>query len=166
MARLSDQIRRFIVMELAVFRSPSEVAKLVEKEFGISISRQQVHEYNPLGSKGHDVAKKWTVLFEATRERFLDEVADIPIVHRAYRLRRLDDMFLKAKSMGNLRLAAALLEQAAKEVGGCYTNSRKLTGRIDLPSREQNVSELTDEEIDARIAELIGEASTSCAASG
>lgn len=61
-------------------------------------------------------------MFHACRERFTAETADIPIAHRAYRLRALGRMAEKAESMKNIALTAQLLEQAAKEVGDIYVN--------------------------------------------
>jgi hypothetical protein len=35
----------------------------------------------------------------------------------------------KAEAQGNMVLASSLLEQAAKEMGGAFTNRRELTGK-------------------------------------
>jgi hypothetical protein len=57
------------------------------------------------------------------REAFRLDVSDIPISHNAVRLRALAEMVEKAKSRGNFARAAALLEQAAKEVVNFYVTS-------------------------------------------
>ena len=38
------------------------------------------------------LSQKWIDLFNATRKRFQNEIADIPIANKAYRLRVLDRM--------------------------------------------------------------------------
>lgn len=65
-------------------------------------------------------------LFEDTRKRFREEIADIPIANRAYRLRALGRMAERAEGMRNMALAAQLYEQAAKESGGMYSNKHQL----------------------------------------
>ncbi|MDU9086924.1 DUF2280 domain-containing protein, partial [Klebsiella pneumoniae] len=80
-------------------------------------------------------AKKWVDLFNRTRDRFLNEISDIPIANKAYRLRVLQRMSTTAEGMKNLGMTAQLLEQAAKEVGDAYSNKQKveLTGKDGGP---------------------------------
>ncbi|HBO7470547.1 TPA: DUF2280 domain-containing protein [Pseudomonas aeruginosa] len=126
MAVLSSEVKAFIVQALACFDTPSQVAESVKKEFGIEVSRQQIesHDPNKVCSKG--LAAKWRILFEDTRKRFREEIADIPIANRAYRLRALGRMAERAEGMRNMALAAQLYEQAAKESGGMYSNKHQL----------------------------------------
>nr|WP_259391268.1 putative metallopeptidase [Pectobacterium polaris] len=81
-----------------------------------------------------------TDMFHTTRERFQNEIADIPIANKAYRLRVLDRMATKAESMKNMALTASLMEQAAKEVGDAYSNKQKveLTGKDGGPVNQVN----------------------------
>lgn len=127
-AKLSDQVKTFIVQGLACFDSPSVVAKAVKDEFGEVITRQSVEGYDPNKRAGKDLAAKWRLLFEETRKTFLEDTSKIGISHRAVRLRALQRMADKAEGQGNMVLASSLLEQAAKEVGDSYTNRRELTG--------------------------------------
>jgi Na+-transporting NADH:ubiquinone oxidoreductase subunit NqrC len=60
------------------------------------------------------------------RDRFLNEISDIPIANKAYRLRVLQRMSTDAEKMKNMGMTAQLLEQAAKEVGDVYTNKQKV----------------------------------------
>ncbi len=64
----------------------------------------------------------------ATRAAFLADAATIGIAHRAVRLRTLGRLADRAEAMGNLALAAEILEQAAKEVGNAFTNKREVAG--------------------------------------
>lgn len=126
MATLKGEVKAFIVQSLACFDTPSQVVELVKKEFGLSITRQQVESHDPTKANGRGLAQKWVELFNDTRKRFQTELSDIPIANKAYRLRALDRMMTRAEGMKNMALAASLMEQAAKEVGDAYTNRQKV----------------------------------------
>ncbi|EKZ6404582.1 DUF2280 domain-containing protein [Klebsiella aerogenes] len=125
MAALKGEVKAFIVQSLACFDTPSQVVESVKKEFGLSITRQQVESHDPTKANGRGLAKKWADMFNATRERFQNEISDIPIANKAYRLRVLDRMATRAEGMKNLALTAEIIEQAAKECGDAYTNKHK-----------------------------------------
>ncbi|MFB4396160.1 DUF2280 domain-containing protein [Enterobacter bugandensis] len=125
MATLKGEVKAFIVQSLACFDTPSQVVELVKKEFGLSITRQQVESHDPTKANGRGLAQKWVDMFNATRERFQNEISDIPIANKAYRLRVLDRMAMRAEGMKNLALTAEIIEQAAKECGDAYTNKHK-----------------------------------------
>ncbi|MBC2659960.1 DUF2280 domain-containing protein [Pseudomonas sp. MSSRFD41] len=124
MAALSSDVKAFIVQALACFDTPSQVVEAVQKEFSITVTRQQVETHDPSKYSGKGLAKRWVTLFEDTRKRFREETADIPIANRAFRLRGLARMAEKAESMRNLALTAQLYEQAAKECGDMYVNRK------------------------------------------
>ncbi|EPC3523175.1 DUF2280 domain-containing protein [Citrobacter braakii] len=126
MAALKPDVKAFIIQSLACYDTPSQVVEAVQKEFGINITRQQAESHDPTKASGKTLAKKWVELFNATRKRFQNEIGDIPIANKAYRLRVLDRMATKAEGMKNMALTAALMEQAAKEVGDAYTNKQKV----------------------------------------
>ncbi|CDO13249.1 TPA: DUF2280 domain-containing protein [Klebsiella pneumoniae] len=125
MAALKGEVKAFIVQSLACFDTPSQVVESVKKEFGLSITRQQVESHDPTKANGRGLAQKWVAMFNATRERFQNEISDIPIANKAYRLRVLDRMATRAEGMKNLALTAEIIEQAAKECGDAYTNKHK-----------------------------------------
>ncbi|OZI79901.1 DUF2280 domain-containing protein [Bordetella genomosp. 2] len=125
MARLNDAQKRYIVQALACYDTPAQVAEAVKEEFGLDVHRAQVAQYDPTKVSGQDLAKKWRDLFDDTRKRFRDEVAEIPIADQAYRLRTLQRAMAKAERQGNVAMVSQLLEQAAKEVGGAFTNRHK-----------------------------------------
>lgn len=125
MAALKGEVKAFIVQSLACFDTPSQVVELVKKEFGLGITRQQVESHDPTKANGRGLAQKWVDMFNATRERFQNEISDIPIANKAYRLRVLDRMVTRAEGMKNLALTAEIIEQAAKECGDAYTNKHK-----------------------------------------
>ncbi|OQR52997.1 hypothetical protein BI322_03785 [Klebsiella oxytoca] len=126
MAALKPEVKAFIIQMLACYDTPSQVVEAVQKDFGIAITRQQVETHDPTKVSGKTLAKKWVDLFNATRDRFLNEISDIPIANKAYRLRVLQRMSTNAENMKNIGMTAQLLEQAAKEVGEAYTNRQKV----------------------------------------
>lgn len=126
--KLTDEARVYVVQALACFDAPGVVAAAVKKDFGLVISPQGCEAYDPTKKAGAKLAAKWKALFEQTRKTFLEDTARIGISHRAVRLRALQRMAEKAEGSGNLVFAASLLEQAAKEVGNAYTNTRVVTG--------------------------------------
>jgi hypothetical protein len=155
--KLSEEARTFIVQSLAMFDTPSEVVEAIKEQYGVTIARQSVQDYDP--TIGKKPAKRWCALFEETRRRFLEETAEIPIANRAVRLRRLQRMAFTAESRRNYPLAAQLLEQAAKETGGIYTNRRELTGRDGAPLiPEASLDDLSDAELASLAAKLAGDA--------
>ncbi|WP_318393197.1 DUF2280 domain-containing protein [Enterobacter sp.] len=125
MAALKPDVKAFIIQSVACFDTPSQVVEAVQKEFGLKITRQQVESHDPTKVSGKALAKKWIDLFHATRDRFLNEVSEIPIANKAYRLRALNRMAMQTEVMKNFALASQLIEQAAKEVGDAYTNKHK-----------------------------------------
>ncbi|WP_315707411.1 DUF2280 domain-containing protein [Brenneria uluponensis] len=135
MAALSTEVKSFIVQALACFESPSKVIELVNVEYNIKVTRQQVSQYNPTNAMAKKLSQKWIDLFDATRERFQSEIGDIPIANKAYRLRTLNRMADRTEGMRNFALTAQLIEQAAKEVGDAYSNKHKveLTGKDGGP---------------------------------
>lgn len=147
MAALSNDVKAFIVQALACFDTPSQVAEAVQKEFSITVTRQQVETHDPTKYSGKGLAKRWVALFEDTRKRFREETADIPIANRAYRLRALGRMAEKAESMKNMALTAQLLEQAAKEVGDVYVNRQT---KADVPQDNVVPTSIRVEVVNAR----------------
>ena len=149
MAALKPEVKAYIIQMLACYDTPSQVVEAVQKDFGIAITRQQVETHDPTKVSGKTLAKKWVDLFNRTRDRFLNEISDIPIANKAYRLRALDRMMTKAESMRNMALAASLMEQAAKECGDAYTNKQKVehSGGLAVSSVASVMDEIGDEDL-------------------
>lgn len=146
MAKLTDEIRRFMVERLAMFDSPSEVAAAVKEEFGVEITRQQAEEYDPTK---RTPARKWVAHFNATREAFLTETAREPAAERAYRVRRLANMARAAEAAKNVKRAAELYRQIAEEMGGKYTNRMIVS---DSPAQLAKALGMTEAEVIALLA--------------
>lgn len=126
MAALKPEVKAAIVQMLACYDTLSIVVEAIQKDYGIKVTPQQVESHDPTKVSGKGLAKKWVDLFNSTRERFRNEISDIPIANKAYRLRVLDRMMTNAEKMRNMALAASLMEQAAKECGDAYSNKQKV----------------------------------------
>lgn len=129
MAALKDNVKSFIVQQLACYDTPSQVAEQVKEKFGLIVTRQQVSAYHPEHAVAKSLSKRWKDLFAATRKTFLEKTSEIPIANQAVRLRVLQRSLMTAETRGNLAMVLQILEQASKEVGGSFTNRRELTGK-------------------------------------
>jgi hypothetical protein len=133
MAILTDEIKEFIVRGLARYETPLQVATAVKVNFGIEISRQQVHEYNPMSSR--PPALRWCELHAVTREKFLADVSGVGIAQKVVRLRMLDHFAQQAMEHNQFIKAAAFMEQAAKECGGIYESRKSAAAPRELPPK-------------------------------
>ena len=130
--KLDEAARTYVVTALACFDPPSVVAEAVRKEYGVEITPQSVEGYDPTKKAGAKLSVKWSTLFHETRKAFTEETAAIGISHKSVRLRMLERMAQKAEKQGNIVVAANLLEQAAKEMGNAFTNTRVLQGGLAI----------------------------------
>jgi hypothetical protein len=130
--KLSAAAKTFVVQQLAMFESPAVVRRDLKADFGVEISDNAVRGYDPTGPKGRQLSPRWRMLFEETRKAFLDDVAQIGIAHKAVRLRRLERAYWLAERQGNTDAVLRILEQAAKEEGGLFTNARVIKGAVEV----------------------------------
>lgn len=142
MSALSDEVKTFIVQQLACFDPPSVVVKAVKAEFGETVSPQQVESYNPERRAGQNLGEHLRELFRTTREAFLEDTASIGISHRVTRLRTLQRLADRAETQGNIALAAQLVVQAAKEVGDVFTNRQRIDANHTVRSHEDALGDL------------------------
>lgn len=131
-AKLTDAARAFVVQQLAMWEPPSAVVAAVRQEFGVTLTAQAVEFYDPTKRAGAKLHERWKTLFHETRKAFTEDSAEIGISHKTVRLRALQRMANQAEKQGNLALAASLLEQAAKEMGDAYTNTRVVKGALEV----------------------------------
>ncbi|MBP2495285.1 hypothetical protein ABID82_002383 [Methylobacterium sp. PvP062] len=139
---LSDEVKTFIVQQLACFDPPSVVVKAVKAEFNETVSPQQVESYNPERRAGQNLGEHLRELFRVTREAFLEDTASIGISHRVTRLRTLQRLADRAETQGNIALAAQLVVQAAKEVGDVFTNRQRIDANHTVRSHEDALGDL------------------------
>jgi hypothetical protein len=140
MAVLTEEAKVTLVQALACYDTPTQAAEAVAQEHGIKIERMQAWKYDPTKPAGKNLSKKLVDLFHATRAAFLKDTASIPVAQQAYRLRVLQKEVERAQARGNTAMVAQLLEQAAKESGGAFTNRRELTGANGGPIAQQTTT--------------------------
>lgn len=135
MAALKEPVKIYIVQALACRDTPQEVVEQVKQEFGVDISRSQCECYDPTKYSGRNLSKKFVELFESTRERFDEGLIDIPIANKYYRLKQYQRQLDRTR---NVKTALKILEQAAKDIGGQFTNRQEITGKDGGPVQTVN----------------------------
>lgn len=125
MAALKEPVKIYIVQSLACFETPQQVADAVKQEYGIEIDRRQCEGYDPTKYSGRNLSKKLKDLFERTRKDFRENIEDIAIANKAFRLRELQKMY--DDSGRNKRAKQNLLKQAFQETDGRVTR-QEVTG--------------------------------------
>lgn len=153
MAELTDEQKKAVVLGLANFMTPAQVRAMMLADYEVEMPIRQVVGYDPTRT-GFDAGPRWREMFELARKAHIEETITVPIAGQGFRLRSLQEMHDKAKASGNYVLAAELLEQAAKEVGGLLTNARQL----NVSDNRGGTMDLTPEERRAQAVELIREA--------
>ena len=148
MATLKEPVKIFIVQSLACRDTPQEVADAVKQEFKIEIERQQVAAYDPTKSRGKDLSKKFVDLFHKTRADFDAGLIDIPIANKHYRLKQYQKQL--ERNAKNVVMSLKILEQAAKDVGGQFTNRQEITGKDGKPIETVNSNVSTESYLAAR----------------
>lgn len=135
MAALKEPVKIYIVQALACRDTPQEVVEQVKQEFGVDISRSQCECYDPTKYSGRNLSKKFVELFESTRDKFDEGLIDIPIVNKYYRLKQYQRQLDRTR---NVKTALKILEQAAKDIGGQFTNRQEITGKDGGPVQTVN----------------------------
>lgn len=156
--RLSEEVKIYLVTQYALFEKTAAIVKAVKEQFGLTIDNRHARRYD--GDSGTCVmGKKYRTIFDITRKDFLDEVKQHPVAHRAFRIQRLGQMADKAYEAKNYVLAAKLMEQAAKETGGAFTNEVNVKGKV-RHDHSGTVEHRSPEEKRNLLADIIGEAIT------
>ncbi|MFX4954672.1 DUF2280 domain-containing protein [Acinetobacter baumannii] len=140
MARLNKRVKLYIVRSLATYETPSETARGVQEEFGITVTKQQCEAYDPTKKTGQDLSEEFKTEFYRVRKEMNDNLSAIPIANIAYRLKRLQRFIDHEQFKENPVIVPSLLEQAAKEVGGLYTNRKEITGAGGGPVKTENTN--------------------------
>ena len=152
---LRDYHRTFLVREFACFATPMEAADALKEKYDIEITPQGAQHYQPDSSSGRTLAQKWVELFGVARKAFLEDVEKhVPEAYKAVRIHELAKASRVLKKNGNYFGMANMLERIAKESGNVHTNRREFTGKDRGPIKHADVSEMTDEHIDAELTRL------------
>ena len=144
MATLSEPVKIYIVQSLACMISPQKVAEAVKQEYGLDIDRKQVQLYDPTKAAGKNLSKKFVELFHKTRQEFRENIVDIPLANKAYRLRELQDMYDSAGK--NKVVRQSLIKQAFQETDGRVTR-QEVTGKDGQPLHPAAQPQYTPEQL-------------------
>ena len=118
--KLTDRLKEYVIERLAGFDSPVAIVRSLREEFGISITRQTIEQYDP--TRGRNPAKKWREQFFALRHEILEGKAARAAARKGVRLRWLENMAIHAMAQGDYALADRLLGSIAREVGDRRSN--------------------------------------------
>lgn len=154
--RLTPQQKTYVVQQLAAFEAPADVRRALKVEFGVEISDNAVRGYDPTNPKGAALSQRWRELFDRTRAAYLQDAARVGIANKVHRLVRLDRIAARAEQQGNFALALSALEQAAKEMGDAYTNTRVVKGGIELTAPKSLADFYAGSDAYRRMPELPG----------
>lgn len=156
MARITKKVKLFIVRMLAEFETPTQTSRSVKEVFSIDVTPQQCEAYDPTKRIGQDLSQDLRDKFFEYRRIANQELEAIPIANMRYRLQLLQG--LVDKYPDNPVLIPKWAEQAAKEMGGQYTNTSKtqLTGANGEPLNPEQVTHVvaTPEQIRQAMDEL------------
>ena len=140
MAALKEPVKIFIVQSLACLETPQQVADAVMQRFGIEIDRRQCENYDPTKFAGRNLSKKLKDLFDRSRKEFRENVEDIAIANKAFRLMELQKMY--EDSGRNKRAKQNLLKQAFQETDGRVTR-QEVTGANGGAIKTENEQKAT-----------------------
>jgi hypothetical protein len=158
--KLTKALRAEVVSRFANWEQPIQIQAWLKAEHGIEVGLPALTPYNfdnPLSRANG--TPEWVELFDQVRAIAVDQVAAIPIAHKARRLQISNDlierMHAKVSTSGggvNVVMVEKILEQlqyAAKESGGAFTNRQELTGKDGGPieTRDTSLDDLTTEDL-------------------
>lgn len=134
MARITKKVKLFIVRMLAEFETPTQVSKTVKEIFNIDVTPQQCEAYDPTKRTGQDLSQELRDKFFDYRRIANEELEAIPVANKRYRLQKIQNLLNTYPD--NPVFTPKWLEQAAKEVGGLYTNTTK----TDLTTKGESLN--------------------------
>lgn len=126
MARLKKEVKLYIVQSLAVFNTPTEVAKDIKEIYGIELKPQNIEGYDPTKRAGKDLSEEFKKEFEETRKDFLEKPLNIPASNDAVQLKVLDGLLWRNK--GNAVMAVKIIDQIQKIMNDHYSKRIEITG--------------------------------------
>ncbi|MDO3663396.1 DUF2280 domain-containing protein [Acinetobacter higginsii] len=148
MARITKKVKLFIVRMLAEFETPTRTSKAVKDIFNVEVSPQQCELYDPTKRMGQELSQELRDKFFEYRRISNEELEAIPIANKRYRLQLLQQ--LVEKYPDNPVLIPKWAEQAAKEMGGLFTNRQEVTGANGGPVETVNSNTNVNSYLEAR----------------
>lgn len=143
----------FILKRLAEFETIPAIIAAYRAEYGETITHAIIRHYDPKDFAPNSYAKANANLFHQIRQKMIDNLERIPIANRVYRVQELQRIYGEAQENGDHATAMRAMETAAKEVGGIYTNVRRLDARME-------VENLSDDELHNKLVQFFGDAAS------
>ena len=134
--KLTDRLKEYVIERLAGFDSPVAIVKSLKEEFGITITRQTIEQYDP--TRGRSPAKKYREQFFAIRHEILEGKGVRAAARRGVRLRWLEKMAIHAMAQGDYALADRLLASIAREVGDRRSSAAEARPNEFAPITDQD----------------------------
>ena len=128
MARLKKEVKLHIVQSLAVFNTPTEVAKDVKEIYSIELKPQNIEGYDPTKRAGKDLSAEFKKEFEETRKDFLEKPLNIPGSNDVVQLKVLNALLWRNKN--NAVMAVKVIDQIQKIMNDHYSK------RIEIPGKD------------------------------
>ena len=127
MPTLKDTHKELIIKSFAQYKTGEEIKELLEKEYGLICDRRQIANYNPSSKSIKRLPEKWKALYATERVRYNNEIDDVGIASKRFRLEQLHAMYNELAQERRLSESPVLkleitdkmlsiLEQAADEV--------------------------------------------------
>lgn len=156
---LTERQKLEVVRRLACYDSVAEVREWLVTQ-GVEVTNNAISRYNPDSTQSGKMAEYLREHFHAVRDRFLRDLETVmPAANKMVRVKHLLQAGEYYRNRKNFMGMAKMYESAAKELGNVHTNRRELSGPGG-GAVELEYGDLTDEQIQARLAALIEGAPT------
>ena len=121
--KLNYKQKHFIVVRLAQFERPRDIARALKENLGVEVSMPGILCYDPTTAQGRFLSDDWTQLFWKVRQNLLNMLEDtVPIACFAYRLNSIQKIIDANENDPYLVLKA--LKLAAKDAEGYFYKHR------------------------------------------
>ena len=154
-SKLTREQQLFVIRELACYSGPKQTADLLKERYGVEIVKQTVAQYDPKLGKLSDEDAQY---FHEQRKHFLENILEsIPEANKAVRVRKMAEAARRAEERGNDVGMVNFLVELSKELGNVHTNRREHTGKDGGPIQSEDVSQMSDEQLNALYKRLTTE---------
>lgn len=148
--KLPLEAKIYIVRALACRERPTEILAGLEEMFNVTVDRKALCHYDPRINAQLDADLK--ELYKTTAAEFWHKKNFEALNNLNYRQHLRMEIYEAAGR--NLKLKLEIIEAAAKDEGGLFSNRRELTGAEGAPLVNLNVATASPEELAVLIAEF------------
>jgi hypothetical protein len=115
--QLTPEQRRYVVRALAYFKPLGEVVRMLQEEFGVTVSKQTIIRYNPDSDStaaGQSLTPQLKKYFHEQRRRAVDDLEDRPLAHAGVQLDRLNLEYEEAREAKDRKAVIKIIGEARK----------------------------------------------------